>query len=50
MIKLVVSDVDGTLLRAGEQVLPKETAEVIRALKEKGVLFVAASGRPYADL
>lgn len=50
MIKLVVSDVDGTLLRSGECELPKETLEVIRALKEKGVLFAAASGRPYVDL
>ncbi len=50
MIKLVVSDVDGTLLRGGEQTLPKEAVETIHALKEKGVLFVAASGRPYADL
>ncbi len=50
MIKLVVSDVDGTLLKSGEKEIPQETIELIRRLKEKGVLFAAASGRPYADL
>ncbi len=50
MMKLVVSDVDGTLLRCGEKALSRETFTVIRALKEKGVLFVVASGRPYANL
>lgn len=50
MIKLVVSDVDGTLLKNGEQTLSKETIHTIGSLKEKGILFAAASGRPYTDL
>ncbi|MBO5279433.1 MAG: HAD family phosphatase [Lachnospiraceae bacterium] len=50
MIKLVVSDVDGTLLKSGESEIPEEALRVIHELKEKGVLFAAASGRPYADL
>lgn len=49
MIKLVVSDVDGTLLKAGET-LPEETFSMIRRLKEMGILFAAASGRPFLDL
>lgn len=50
MIKLVVSDVDGTLLKSGGSAIPEETLQMICALKEKGILFAAASGRPYADL
>lgn len=50
MIKLVVSDIDGTLLRSGEKELKKEVIEIIGELKKKGVLFAAASGRPYADV
>lgn len=50
MIKLVVSDVDGTLLKRGEKEIAPKTLQLIGRLKEKGVLFAAASGRPYADL
>lgn len=50
MIKLVVSDVDGTLLQRGEAGISKEVREMIGALKERGILFAAASGRPYVDL
>ena len=50
MIKLVASDLDGTLLQNGSKVLEPEIFPLIRKLKEKGILFVAASGRQYASL
>ena len=50
MIKLIASDVDGTLVPDGSGTLNPEYYTVIRALHEKGILFVAASGRQYAGL
>lgn len=50
MIKLVVSDVDGTLAPDGTFDIDPEIYNVIKQLKEKGVRFVAASGRQYASL
>lgn len=50
MIKLIASDLDGTLLQNGAQELREETAGLIRALTEQGRIFVAASGRQYANL
>lgn len=49
MIKLIASDMDGTLLTTDKR-LPKDFRPVVRALKEKGVTFVVASGRQYAAL
>ena len=39
MIKLVVSDVDGTLLRNGDTEIPEKVIEYIKEFREKGVLF-----------
>lgn len=50
MIKMVVSDVDGTLLPHSRQSLPEQLFEQIRQLKELGILFVAASGRQIGNL
>ena len=50
MIKLVASDLDGTLLLNGAQSLPEELFPLIKELKELGILFVAASGRQYANM
>jgi Cof subfamily protein (haloacid dehalogenase superfamily) len=50
MIKLIASDLDGTLLLNGAQTLPDGVCELIRRLKRQGILFVAASGRQYANL
>lgn len=50
MIKLVASDLDGTLLLNGAQSLPEELFPLIHRLKEQGILFVAASGRQYANM
>lgn len=50
MIKLVASDIDGTLVPEGTDRMNPEIFEVIRALKERGILFAAASGRQYASM
>lgn len=50
MIKLIASDLDGTLLQNGSQSLGTEIFEIIKELKEYGIIFVAASGRQYANL
>lgn len=49
MIKLIASDMDGTLLDENSQV-PPETYELIEALRERGVHFAASSGRRYDRL
>ena len=49
MIKLIASDMDGTLLDENTHV-PEETFELIHALRERGVHFVASSGRRYDTL
>ena len=43
--KLIVADCDGTLLRS-DYSLSEETVSFISSLKERGILFVLASGRP----
>ncbi len=45
MIRLIASDLDGTLLQNGAQVLSPEIFKLIPALKKKGIHFIAASGR-----
>lgn len=50
MIKLIASDLDGTLLQNGAQVLTEEAKQVIAAIQKTGILFVAASGRQYPNL
>lgn len=50
MIKIVVSDIDGTLLFEGEKYISERIKKVIQKLDKKGILFVAASGRTYTDL
>nr|WP_296042450.1 HAD family hydrolase [uncultured Blautia sp.] len=50
MIKLIASDLDGTLLLNGAQSLSEELFPLIKKLKEMGILFVAASGRQYANM
>ncbi len=49
-IKLIASDMDGTLLQNGSQNVTAKILEIIENLQEKGILFVAASGRQYANL
>ncbi len=50
MIKLVASDIDGTLLPEGTAQINPEIFEVIRKLKERDILFAAASGRHYTSM
>lgn len=50
MIKLVASDIDGTLVKESSPDLSREMIEIIQKLKEKGILFVAASGRQYHSI
>ena len=45
MIKLIASDIDGTLVEDGGSVLDKELVEAIDLLYDKGILFAVASGR-----
>jgi len=49
-IKLIASDLDGTLLLNGAQDLNADTCSLIRALIDKGIIFFAASGRQYTNL
>lgn len=50
MIKFIASDLDGTLLQNGAQSLKPEIFELILKLKEKGIHFIAASGRRYNSI
>lgn len=50
MIKLIASDLDGTLLQNGAHDVNPIVFDQIRTLKEHGILFVAASGRQYLNL
>lgn len=50
MIKLIASDIDGTLIPYDQQDLPRELFPLIRRLKAAGVLFCPASGRTYHSL
>lgn len=45
MIKLVASDIDGTLLLEGQMKISPAMFQIIQKLKKKGVHFVVASGR-----
>lgn len=50
MIKLIATDIDGTLPQEGNDTINPEYYEVILKLKEKGVIFAAASGRQYPSI
>lgn len=50
MLKLIASDIDGTLLQNGKRELSLQAVEQIKKLKEMGIIFAAASGRQYAVL
>ena len=49
MIKIIFSDMDGTLLNSKGE-LPKEFDETIAELKKRGVIFAPTSGRQYFSL
>ncbi len=49
MIKIIFSDMDGTLLTS-ENKLPEDFDAIISELKSRNVIFAPASGRQYASL
>ena len=49
MIKLIATDIDGTLIKDGTLAINPEYMTVIRKLREKGILFVACSGRQFSS-
>ena len=50
MVKLIASDLDGTLLQNGARDVNPIVFDQIRTLKEHGIMFAAASGRQYLNL
>ena len=50
MVKLILCDVDGTLLRYGETKIEPNVIDTIGKLIQKGIRFVPASGRQYSSL
>lgn len=50
MIKLIASDLDGTLLYGRDNTVSEEMFEMIKEMKQKGILFAAASGRQYHNV
>ncbi|NNE77733.1 MAG: HAD family phosphatase, partial [Pricia sp.] len=48
-IKMVVTDMDGTLLNSNHEVSPR-FFELFEKLRERDILFVAASGRQYNSI
>ena len=50
MIKLSVSDLDGTLLPYGEDSLSDEVISLIEEILSLGVVFAVSSGRTYGEL
>lgn len=49
MIKLIATDLDGTLLDEKSEINP-EFYKVFKKLRERGIMFSAASGRQYQNL
>ena len=50
MVKLIASDLDGTLLQNGARDVNPIVFDQIHTLKEHGIMFAAASGRQYLNL
>lgn len=50
MIKLIASDVDGTLVPEGTSTVNPQLIQQIRKIRQQGIRFVAASGRQYSAI
>ncbi len=50
MIKLIASDVDGTLVGDGGGNLDKRIVNMIKAAHDKGIHFAIASGRQWVSI
>ena len=50
MGKMIVSDIDGTLFKRGEEVISDSINDIISEIKSQDIIFAVASGRHYNDL
>ncbi len=50
MIKLIASDIDGTLVPDGTDKIDPRMMDVIRRMKRNGIIFCGASGRQFASM
>ena len=50
MIRLIASDIDGTLVPDGTDRIDPRMMDVIRRLSEKGIVFAGASGRQFLSM
>lgn len=50
MVRLIFSDIDGTLLPYGEASIDPALFSLIRSLRQRGILFCPASGRQFHSL
>lgn len=50
MVRLIASDIDGTLLHGSQTQIDPAVFREIRRLRERGILFCPASGRQYGSL
>lgn len=50
MVKLIVSDLDGTLVPEGAGALPKELIDTLNRVQRGGIPFAVSSGRQHASL
>lgn len=49
-LRMIASDLDGTLLLGGAQELCPETCGLVQRILDRGIFFMPASGRQYANL
>ena len=50
MIKMIATDIDGTLVPDGTAKIDPRMFDIIKRLKEHGIIFVGASGRQFASM
>lgn len=50
LVRLIATDVDGTIIPEGTHELPEKTQKTIKALIDKGIKIVVASGRSYESI
>lgn len=50
MIKLIASDLDGTLISKSSPAVSERMIDLIKTMRRRGIMFCAASGRQYPNL
>ena len=50
VVRMILSDVDGTLIKKGKNSVPEDVFSAIRLAEKNDIRFVIASGRSYFDL